>query len=59
MAKAFKCDRCNLLFEKEDDPDYVIRKTKRDVCTEYYILDLCPICQEEFENWLKSKMRDE
>lgn len=57
MASAYKCDRCNTLYEKLCVPSIEIveyhhgyGETKK---------DLCPECQITLENWLKDYKRKE
>ena len=54
MSRAYKCDRCNILFQNYDrDFNYVLIKYffDEDRCQEY---DLCPQCQQELERWFNN-----
>lgn len=48
MAKALKCDRCGILYEKQSKRDIFIVKNSHISSP----LDLCSGCQSELENWL-------
>lgn len=54
--KAYKCDRCNKLFERDYVPDIRIEQYCHgyDGVRKY----LCPECQAELEKWLKEGVDD-
>ena len=52
--KAYKCDRCDKLFE-----EYEGQGTRRfynittDPCSSGHCLDLCPKCNDELQKWIR------
>ena len=63
MAKAYKCDRCEDLFEaydknlnptKDHRDDYIIEIKKRGIISNAHdrIFDLCPKCYKEITNFI-------
>lgn len=50
MAQAYKCDRCNVLFERDITPNITVQKYIHGYGTNTF--DLCPECQCRLEKWL-------
>ena len=51
MANAYKCDVCGRLYIRGYVPDITIQHYHHGYGEDRY--DLCFICQEKLENWLK------
>lgn len=56
MASAFKCDRCGTYYGEETEPKtfrvQYLSPAVKDLQRWWY-LDLCPICQEKLEKFIK------
>lgn len=59
MASAFKCDRCGAFYTTEEDCNLVVRvqrlKPVYNDVKHWCDLDLCPICQDDFEKFVDMK----
>lgn len=56
MSQAYKCDRCEALYER----NYELYRFKHYICLDNHpltdtVVDLCPRCQEELEKWLEER----
>ena len=53
--KAFKCDRCGKLYEQRaEKEEFLIGKISH-ISKVYSYLDLCDMCNQKLETWMKNK----